>query len=88
MATVTEVYDYLRLLFARVGHTICLQCHQEVKKDEMGEVAQGLLCLPTGTRIYVLFPFSTYRKAKESRHLAVKTKTRKKKPDHGEDVIR
>ena len=88
VATVTEVYDYLRLLFARVGRTICLQCHQEVKKDEMGDVAQGLLSLPAGTRIYVLFPFSAYRKAKESRHLAVKTKTRKKKPALAEDALR
>ncbi len=78
VATVTEVYDYLRLLFARIGHTICLQCHQEVKKDEMGEVAQGLLCLPTGTRIYVLLPFSAYRKAKESRHLAGQDKSQEK----------
>src|SRR3979409_2132534 len=43
VATATEIYDYLRLLYARVGHTFCLRCGQEVKKDTVDEVADRIL---------------------------------------------
>ena len=56
VATATEIYDYLRLLFARIGRTYCLQCGQEVKKDTVDEVANRLLTLGEGTRLNVLFP--------------------------------
>jgi excinuclease ABC subunit A len=56
VATATEIYDYLRLLFARIGHTYCLQCGQEVKKDTVDEVAGAVLALTDGTRLNVLFP--------------------------------
>src|SRR5215467_12046691 len=56
VATATEIFDYLRLLFARVGRTYCLQCGQEVKKDTVDEVADRILGLPEGTRLHVLFP--------------------------------
>ena len=56
MATATEIYDYLRLLFARVGRTYCLQCGQEVKKDTVDEVTAALLALGEGVRLNVLFP--------------------------------
>jgi excinuclease ABC subunit A len=56
VATATEIYDYLRLLFARVGRTYCLQCGQEVKKDTVDEVTATLLALGEGTRLNVLFP--------------------------------
>ena len=56
VATATEIYDYLRLLFARVGRTFCLQCGQEVKKDTVDEVTQTILALGEGTRLNVLFP--------------------------------
>src|SRR6185436_6925190 len=62
VGTVTEIYDYLRLLYARVGRTYCWQCHQEIKKDIPDDAVQLLLSLPEGTRLYVLFPFGTYRK--------------------------
>jgi len=42
VATATEIYDYLRLLFARVGRTFCLKCGLEVKKDSVDEVATDL----------------------------------------------
>ena len=41
VATATEIYDYLRLLYARVGRTYCLNCGQEVKKDTVDEVARA-----------------------------------------------
>jgi excinuclease ABC subunit A len=56
VATATEIYDYLRLLFARVGRTFCLQCGQEVKKDTVDEVTEAVLALGDGTRLNVLFP--------------------------------
>ena len=40
VATATEIYDYLRLLYARIGRTYCLKCGQEVKKDAVDEVAE------------------------------------------------
>jgi excinuclease ABC subunit A len=56
VATATEIYDYLRLLFARVGRTYCANCGAEVKRDTIDEVAAAVLALPEGSRIYVLFP--------------------------------
>ncbi|HSK46265.1 MAG TPA: excinuclease ABC subunit UvrA [Candidatus Binatia bacterium] len=56
VATATEIYDYLRLLYARVGRTFCRNCGQEVKKDTVDEVAQTILALEEGTRLNVLFP--------------------------------
>jgi excinuclease ABC subunit A len=56
VATATEIYDYLRLLFARVGRTFCLKCGQEVRKDTVDEVADAILAMPEETRLQVLFP--------------------------------
>src|SRR6476661_8655741 len=57
VATQTEIYDYLRLLFARAGQTFCRLCGREVKKDSPESAADEILAeLPEGTRFYVLFP--------------------------------
>ena len=56
VATATEIYDYLRLLFARVGRTFCANCGVEVKKDTVDEVADKIRALGGGTRLNVLFP--------------------------------
>jgi excinuclease ABC subunit A len=56
VGTATEIYDYLRLLFARVGRTYCLRCGNEVEKDTVDEVADAVLALGEGTRLNVLFP--------------------------------
>ena len=56
VATATEIYDYLRLLFARIGRTYCLNCGNEVKKDTVDDVARAVLALGEGTRLNVLFP--------------------------------
>ena len=58
VATATEIYDYLRLLYARIGRTFCLTCGTEVKKDTVDEVFASLSQLPEGTRLNVLFPVS------------------------------
>jgi excinuclease ABC subunit A len=56
VATATETYDYLRLLFARVGRTYCAQCGREVKKDTVDEVGDAIMALAPETRLQVLFP--------------------------------
>jgi excinuclease ABC subunit A len=55
VATATEIYDYLRLLFARIGRTFCLRCGEEVRKDTLDEIAAKVLALPEGRRFYVLY---------------------------------
>ena len=56
VATATEIFDYLRLLFARVGRTYCAKCGQEIKRDTVDEVATAILEMGEGTRLQVLFP--------------------------------
>ena len=55
VATSTECYDFLRLLYARVGKTFCPTCGTVVRKDTVDEVAARLLALPEGSRWYALF---------------------------------
>lgn len=63
VATQTEIYDYLRLLFARVGQTFCRNCGREVKKDSPESAAEEILNeLEKETRFYVLFPIKTQDK--------------------------
>ena len=56
VGTATEIYDYLRLLWARVGHTFCPTCGREIKPDTVQSVSDTVLELPAGTRFYVTFP--------------------------------
>jgi excinuclease ABC subunit A len=56
VATATEIYDYLRLLYARCGTVHCVYCDGLVKRDSMDEVAETILQLGEGTRLNVLFP--------------------------------
>src|SRR4051812_6047049 len=60
VATATEILDYLRLLFARVGRTFCIQCGREVRRDTVDEVAAILLAMEEGTRLNVLFPLDDH----------------------------
>jgi len=69
VATSTECYDFLRLLFARVGHTICPTCGQRVRKDTVDEVAARMLAEPAGSRWYVLFPADAGRAVPLKEHL-------------------
>ena len=77
VATATEIYDYLRLLFARVGRTYCANCGREVKKDTVDEVAGAILALPAETRLQVLFPLQ--RAGTASAEVAAKSPTRSRK---------
>src|SRR5215510_8003791 len=56
VATSTEIYDYLRLLFARVGVTHCRKCGAIVQKDTVDQIADTVMQLQADTRFYVLYP--------------------------------
>src|ERR687886_1195747 len=79
VGTQTEVYDYLRLLYARVGTTFCRVCGREVRKDSPESSAQQVLeALPEGTRFYVLFPAEAGLRAEENGDGKSASKTKKK----------
>ena len=62
VATVTEVYDYLRLLFARVGIPHCPQCGRVVQRQSVDQIVGKILELPEGTRLHLLAPLVRGRK--------------------------
>ena len=62
VGTVTEIYDYLRLLYARVGHQHCPQCGREVSQQTQQQIVDSVLSLPEGTRIMLLAPLVQGRK--------------------------
>src|SRR5262249_48630093 len=53
---VTEINDYLRLLFARIGTTLCYSCGRVVERDAPEKIADFVLALPAETRLYICFP--------------------------------
>ena len=57
VGTVTEIYDYLRLLYSRIGTIVCRSCGRTVKKDTIDEILEQILKLDAGTRIFITFPF-------------------------------
>ena len=73
VATSTEIYDYMRLLFARVGHTFCVVCGEEVKKDTVDEIADRVLKLPGGRRFYVLYQLVVQAESTSGKTRAKKT---------------
>src|SRR5579885_2422459 len=62
VGTVTEIYDYLRLLYARVGHPHCPQCGREVSQQTLQQIVDAVLSLPEGSRILLLAPLVQGRK--------------------------
>lgn len=67
VATVTEIYDYLRLLYARIGHPHCPQCGKPVSQQTVDQIADQVLSLPEGTRFSVLAPLVVGRKGEYSK---------------------
>jgi excinuclease ABC subunit A len=62
VGTVTEIYDYLRLLFARVGHPHCPQCGREITIQSVQQIVDAVQKFPEGSRIMVMAPIVTDRK--------------------------
>ena len=66
VATATEIYDYLRLLFARCGTAHCIVCGGVVRRDTVDEIAGSILALGEDTRLYALFPVKPACRAPEA----------------------
>jgi excinuclease ABC subunit A len=66
VGTATEVYDYLRLLWARIGRTFCPRCGRELKPDTVQSVTDTLLALLSGTRFIVAFPLKLSEKVTDA----------------------
>ena len=62
VATVTEIYDYMRLLFARIGHPHCYNCGQPIERQTPQQIVDTVLGMPEGTRIQILSPVVRGRK--------------------------
>ena len=62
VGTVTEIHDYLRLLFARTGVPHCPQCGKEIKQQTVDQMADAILALPEGTKLQILAPVVRARK--------------------------
>ena len=56
VGTVTEIYDYLRVLFAKVGQIFCPRCHLEISSQTVQEMVDRIMALPQDTRLYILSP--------------------------------
>ena len=69
VGTVTEIYDYLRLLFARVGTPHCPKCGKEIHKQTVDQIVDKILELDEGTRIQLLAPVVRNRKGEHSKLL-------------------
>ncbi|HSX14647.1 MAG TPA: excinuclease ABC subunit UvrA [Candidatus Saccharimonadales bacterium] len=70
VGTVTEIYDYLRLLFARIGTPHCPICGREVTRQTSGQIVDQVLALPADSRIMILAPIIDDKKG-EHRHVAI-----------------
>ncbi len=62
VGTITEIYDYLRLLFARVGHPHCSKCGREITMQTVQQIVDSVLTLDEGSRIMILAPLVRDRK--------------------------
>lgn len=71
VGTMTEIYDYLRLLFARTGKTFSPVSGREVKKQEVSDVVDFILKLPAGNKVQLLIPFPHHSKRKPSEELNI-----------------
>jgi excinuclease ABC subunit A len=67
VGTITEVYDYMRLLYARVGIPHCPQCGRVVARQTVQQIADAVLALPEGTRVMILAPLIKGRKGEHRR---------------------
>jgi len=62
VGTVTEIYDYLRLLYARIGHPHCTQCGKEISRQTAEQIVDQVLAMPERTRVQILAPIVRGRK--------------------------
>ncbi len=70
VGTVTEIYDYFRLLYARIGVPHCPQCGKEIKKQTVDQMVDTIMELPEGTKFQLLAPVVRGRKGRHEKVLA------------------
>ena len=70
VATVTEIYDYLRLLYARAGRPVCMACAQPITSQTIQEMADQILAQPEGTKVQIMAPVVRARKGENKKLLA------------------
>src|SRR5512138_146023 len=70
VGTVTEIYDYLRLLFARVGKPYCYSCGRLITSQTVSQMVDQIAAMPEGTRITLLSPMVRGRKGEYRKELA------------------
>ena len=69
VGTVTEIYDYIRLLYARIGVPYCPNCHTKIEKQSIDQIIDNIMSLPEGTKIQVLAPVVRGRKGEFTKQL-------------------
>lgn len=69
VGTVTEIYDYLRLLYARIGIPHCPVCGREIKQQSVDEIVDKIAAFPEGTRLQILAPIVRRRKGEHKKEL-------------------
>jgi len=69
VATVTEIYDYMRLLYARIGIPFSPETGEPIKSQSISEMVDRIMTLPEGTKLYILAPFIRGRKGEHSREI-------------------
>ena len=69
VGTVTEIYDYLRLLYARIGIPHCPVCGREIRQQTIDQIVDQIVSLPEGTRIQLLAPIVRGRKGEHAKEL-------------------
>lgn len=75
VGTVTEIYDYMRLLFARVGVPHCPNCGREIKRQTVDQIVDKITTLPNGSKIYVKAPVVRGKKGEYSKNFQVYKKS-------------
>ena len=69
VGTVTEIYDYIRLLYARIGVPYCPNCGKKIEKQSIDQIIDNIMSLPEGTKIQVLAPIVRGRKGEYTKQL-------------------
>jgi excinuclease ABC subunit A len=94
VGTVTEIYDYLRLLFARVGRPYCFQCGEEIAAQTVQQMVDAIAALPEGTKFQILAPIVRGRKGEYRKELLemrkagyVRARINGTVVDLGEDIV-
>jgi len=94
VGTVTEIYDYLRLLFARVGRPYCFQCGEEIAAQTVQQMVDAIAGLPEGSKFQILAPIARGRKGEYRKELLemrragyVRARVNGEMVDLGEDIV-